>query len=586
VGTSSAITVTVNNTAPDTQAPTTAVTSPAAGATVSGTLNVTATASDNVGVTRVEILVDGGIAATLTSSPYTFSWNTTALSNGSHTLQSRAYDAAGNPGQSALVSVTVNNGTPSGPTEIVLYATDATVMQGAWRRVTDTSAAGGSALHHPNAGVGKLTSALASPTHFFELSFTAQANVPYHLWARLRAENDAWNNESVFVQFSADGGTAFPIGSTSGAEINLENCNACGVAGWGWQDNAWGVGVNPQPIVFSTGGVKTLRVQTREDGTFIDQIVLSPTLYLNSSPGALKHDTTILARSSGGTTPPSSDTQAPVTTLTAPAAGATVSGTVNVTANASDNVGVTRVEFLVDGSVAATDTTSPYAFSWSTTGVSNGSHTLQSRAYDAVGLSGSSAVVGVTVSNSAPSGLPAPWVSGDIGSVGAVGGAAASDGVFTVRGSGADIWDTADAFRYVSQPITGDVDIVARVTSVEAVHSWTKAGVMIRETLSSGARHASMFVTPAKGLAFQRRVGTAGLSTSTAVSGAAPSWVKLERRGSTITAYRSADGVAWTAVGSEVVPMGANAHVGLALTSHDNTRLATATFDQVTVTPR
>jgi hypothetical protein len=62
--------------------------------------------------------------------------------------------------------------------------------------------------------------------------------------------------------------------------------------------------------------------------------------------------------------------------------------------------------------------------------------------------------------------------------------------------------------------------------------------------------------------------------------------VKLERRGSTITAYRSSDGVSWITVGSDVVPMGANAHVGLAVTSHDNTRLATATFDQVTVTPR
>ena len=568
---------------PDTQAPGTSIIAPASGSTVSGTVSVTASASDNVGVTRVEILLDGVVAANLTAAPYSYSWNTAAVANGSHTLQSRAFDAAGLSGSSTVVTVTVANGSTA-PAEIVLYATDATVIHGAWRRVTDPTAAGGEALHHPNAGVGKLSSALASPTHYFELTFTAQANVPYHLWARLRAENDAYNNESVFVQFSPGSGTAFPIGTTSGAEINLEDCYPCGVSGWGWQDNAWGVGVQPDAIVFSTGGVKTLRVQTREDGVYIDQIVLSPALYLSTAPGPVKDDTTVLQRSSGGTPP--SDTQPPVTTLSSPAAGATVNGTVSVTASASDNVGVTRVELLVDGAVSATRTTSPYVFSWNTAGVTNGSHTLQSRAYDAAGLSGASAIVTVSVNNTTPAGLPSPWQSQDIGSVGVAGSASASGGTFTVRASGADIWGAADALHYVWQPVTGDVDIVARVATVESVHSWTKAGVMIRESLTASARHAAMFVTPGRGLAFQRRVGTGGESTNNQVAGTAPEWIRLERRGGTITASHSADGVAWTVVGSDTVSMGAAVYVGLALTSHDNTRLAAATYDQITVTPR
>jgi hypothetical protein len=98
---------------PDTTPPTTAITAPANGATVSGTINVTASASDNVGVTRVEIYIDSALKATLTSSPYTYSWNTAAVANGAHTIVSKAYDAAGNVGTSATATVTVANSTGS-----------------------------------------------------------------------------------------------------------------------------------------------------------------------------------------------------------------------------------------------------------------------------------------------------------------------------------------------------------------------------------------------------------------------------------------------------------------------------------------
>lgn len=97
----------------DTTPPTTSITSPTSGATVSGTLSVSASASDNVGVTSVRLLVDGAVVGTATSAPYNFSWNTTALANGTHMLQTTAYDAAGNIGLSAIVTVTVNNLTAS-----------------------------------------------------------------------------------------------------------------------------------------------------------------------------------------------------------------------------------------------------------------------------------------------------------------------------------------------------------------------------------------------------------------------------------------------------------------------------------------
>ena len=96
----------------DTTKPTTSITSPANGATVSGTITVTASASDNVGVTKVEFYVDGALKATDTTSPWSFSWNTTTATPGTHSLTSKAFDAAGNFQTSSAVSVTVNNGTP------------------------------------------------------------------------------------------------------------------------------------------------------------------------------------------------------------------------------------------------------------------------------------------------------------------------------------------------------------------------------------------------------------------------------------------------------------------------------------------
>lgn len=94
-----------------------------------------------------------------------------------------------------------------------------------------------------------------------------------------------------------------------------------------------------------------------------------------------------------------SDTQAPTVSITAPTSGSTVSGTTTVTASASDNVGVTKVEFYLDGLLQSTDTTSPYAWSWSTTSASNGSHSVLAKGYDAAGNVGTSPTVTVTVSN-------------------------------------------------------------------------------------------------------------------------------------------------------------------------------------------
>ena len=171
----------------------------------------------------------------------------------------------------------------------------------------------------------------------------------------------------------------------------------------------------------------------------------------------------------------------------------------------------------------------------------------------------------------------------DVGAVGAAGASSSSGGTTSVSGAGADIWGAADAFHYSYRHVTGDVEIVARIASVQYVSAWSKAGVMVRESLGASSRHASVFVTPAKGVAFQRRLESSGISTSTAVAGVAPRWVKLTRRGATFTAYTSVDGVTWTPVASDTVPMASDIYVGLAVTSHSQGVLCRAAFDGVSI---
>lgn len=102
------------------------------------------------------------------------------------------------------------------------------------------------------------------------------------------------------------------------------------------------------------------------------------------------------------------DGVAPTATITAPVNGATVSGTVAVAANASDDIGLDHVEFLLDGALLGSDATTPYAYSWNSTTASDGAHALQARAVDLAGNTGSSAPVNVTVTGGTGGGGTTP----------------------------------------------------------------------------------------------------------------------------------------------------------------------------------
>ena len=202
--------------------------------------------------------------------------------------------------QTFTIAQAAPGGGGAGPADIVLYAASAPVVVGRWNVVADSGAAGGARLQNPNVGAAKIVTALANPADYFEMTFTASAGQRYHLWLRGKAESNLYTNDSVHVQFdrsvNSSGAPVSRIGSTTSAEVNLEDCSGCGLSGWGWQDNGYGAGVLGPDVYFETSGTQTIRIQVREDGFGIDEVVLSPSNYLATSPGALKNDTHIVSR--------------------------------------------------------------------------------------------------------------------------------------------------------------------------------------------------------------------------------------------------------------------------------------------------
>jgi hypothetical protein len=168
------------------------------------------------------------------------------------------------------------------------------------------------------------------------------------------------------------------------------------------------------------------------------------------------------------------DTTAPTVTLTAPTNGSTVSGTIVATANASDNIGVTKVEFYVDGTLKATDTVSPYSASIDTAALTNGTRSFTARAYDAANLSTTSTAASVTVNNvvTPPSDTTPPVVS-----VSAPAASSTVSGTITVTANASDASGIKQVQFYV--------DNVLKSTDTTAPYSFS-----LDTTTLSNASHA------------------------------------------------------------------------------------------------
>ena len=278
--------------------PVVSITNPPAGSTIKGTVTVTATATDDLGVTKVEFLVDGTVGSTDTTAPYEYSLNTTSpvLADGVHTVSAKAYDATSST--TATINVIVDN---NAPTASITAPTAGSFVRGTAVPVTATTsdAVGVTKVEFLVDGVLKSTDTTSPYSSSWDT--TTYTNAAHTLQAK------AYDN-------------ANNIGNSAIITVNVDNA-------------------------------------------------------------------------------------APTVSITAPAAGAYLRGpSVSVTATASDTggSGMSKVEFSLDTTILSTDTTSPYGFTLNTTTASDGSHTISAKAYDVAGNT-TTATIPVTVDNTAPS---------------------------------------------------------------------------------------------------------------------------------------------------------------------------------------
>ncbi|MCI0561893.1 MAG: Ig-like domain-containing protein, partial [Nitrososphaera sp.] len=367
----------------DTTPPTVSVTAPVSGSTVVDTLTFSATASDNVGVSNVEFFVDGVSKGIDTSSPYSISWDTTnggthaCIGPHTHSLTAKARDAAGNSTTSSIIIVNMND--PVYCNLSTKFSINDRVQSTGSLNVRSTPA--GSLLGtQPVSALGTI---VGGPT-WANLSGTN------YWWWNVNFDSgvDGWAVEDFMelvvpaptVNFSASP-AAITFGQSSTLTWSSTDASSCTASG-GWTGTK-SISGNQVVTPLATNNY---------------------TLTCTGAGGSTIRSVTITVNTASDTTPPSVSISSPIT-------GATVNGTVTVSATASDNIGVVGVQFLLDGAnLGAEDVASPYSASWNTTSTSNSSHTLTARARDAAGNTTTSSAVIVTVNNVVADTIP-PAVS-------------------------------------------------------------------------------------------------------------------------------------------------------------------------------
>jgi hypothetical protein len=184
---------------------------------------------------------------------------------------------------------------------IVIWASDipASGLHGSWMQGSDAQSPNQVKLVTPDTGAPALSTALASPTDYVDVTFDAPANTRYTLWLRMQAAGNSKWNDSLFVQFSdakSGSSTVYPINTDKALLVNLATTSdATSLNKWGWQNGAYWLS-QATTITFATSGTHTMRIQVREDGVQFDQIVLSPNQYLGSAPGPVGGDNTIVPK--------------------------------------------------------------------------------------------------------------------------------------------------------------------------------------------------------------------------------------------------------------------------------------------------
>jgi chitodextrinase len=350
--------------------------------------------TDNVGVAGYKIF-RGGVAIATTSAT---SYSNTGLNpstNYSYTVS--AYDATGNnSAQSTAASATTfaagDTTPPSVPTNLTATAVSQTQINLIWTASTDNVGVTGYKVFR-----GGTQIATSTTNSYSNVGLNPGTNYSYTVSAYDAAgNNSAQSTAASATTFSSPdttppstptGLTASPVSQT---QINLT-----------WTASTDNVGVVGYKV--NRGGVQ---IATTSATSYSDAGLTASTLYTyNVSAYDAAGNNSGLSTSVSTTTLSSGvDTTPPSVSITAPTQGSSVAGSVAVMVTASDNVGVTKVEFYVNNALQSTDTVTPYAFSWGTVILANGSYTLSAKAYDAAGNIGISVNVSVNVSNTSGGG--------------------------------------------------------------------------------------------------------------------------------------------------------------------------------------
>jgi glucose/arabinose dehydrogenase/chitodextrinase len=407
--------------ASDTVAPTVSMTAPVGGSTVSNAVTVTATASDNSHVAGVQFLLDGSnLGIDDTTSPYSITWDTNTASNGQHTLSARARDGAGNKTRSSSITVTVAN-KPS-----IAYAFD----EGTGNTTADLSGHGltGTRVNGPAWAAGRHSSAL----NFDGVDDRVDAGSPAGLQITGSMTISAWINATSFpvddaaiVSMRGTGGyqldttedaghrgVGFKLTNASGGDMIRYGATTLQAGSWYYVTGVYNgfaktmdVYVNGVLDNGTTAGTITTTQQTstsnfavgsRASGQFpfagrIDDVRVYPRAL---SATEIQSDMNV------GVGGPPAESVPPTVAITSPATNTQVAGIVNVAATATDNVGVSGVQFYLDGQPQGPeDTATPYGFAWDTRQATQGAHTLTAVARDAAGNTGTSSAVTVNVAN-------------------------------------------------------------------------------------------------------------------------------------------------------------------------------------------
>ncbi|MGR8930002.1 MAG: Ig-like domain-containing protein [Gammaproteobacteria bacterium] len=416
VGNSAPVSFSVNNAVVDDKLPVISVSQSG----TSGTISFNATATDNVGVTKVEFYVDNSLKGTDTTAPYAIDFDSRTLSDGSHSLSGRAYDAAGNVGVSSVISFSVdnsggssatyneveNNGTtlraniiPANVTKIVGYINNSVDQD--YFKITMSPGQ-------------SLTVNMKGPARDYDLYLLSSNG------SQIRTSANVGSTESVNYTHSGSSTVSYYIKVVSfgGGYSNSEPYTLTLVRSGGGETDKEAPNVNASvsgnsgSITLSanaTDNVGVAKVEFYADGALKGTVSQAPYSMTLDSNTLSDGQHTLLAKAyddagNVGTSSPVTftidnvivDGKPPVISVSESGN----SGTITFRATASDNVGVSKVEFYVDNMLKGTDTTTPYSMELDSRTLSDGSHSLLGKAYDNEGNMGISSAVTFSIDNS------------------------------------------------------------------------------------------------------------------------------------------------------------------------------------------